>query len=1010
MKKYLIIFLFIFLSSIFADVIFVHNGLMNITNSTGGDKFNINDTINFVALSIGNTTEIIIENGTVIWFFGDDKIKYGRNVNHSYTFPFIYPVAWGGYYKNVHYPPTETYNWLIVGDVYNTYYWFIPNNSLNTWVVEYYKNYTIANTSVNNSNVVIIKYPTDLDINDLIFKGLKVGGEVGIITDVNEDNIVIEDNITFIPNINKNNIEFIMWNFDNKTSFKFKPSIIYTTPGFHFIQVLIVDKYGKVWVGYKVIYVKQHFGGYVYWVMGPSHYGGEAYTYVYNSSLNHNDNRGNEYVNPHKLTYKVGDKTKFNMKDAWGLYWKWDFGDGVETDYTYREYFTPTEHVYKFPFMWPFFWMSYGGAGSWWKSDTLNFIIVGDVGNIKYNFYPNLSNSKTYKYEYDKKHHTVNLYYYSDIISNPVYNLTIRQGFYYDIPAEVDKPEVTTNKPVKFSFSYPGKVIFVMWCFGDGDISFESSPTHSYTEEGLYYPHVLIVDENGNIGLGIPPPIGVGYYSVPQIYVNPMITSTGKPVNITIVEPKRYTNLRHYIYYGDGNSTIITPGKSPYAWQYTYYKEGVYEVYMYISYNHRRFENSKKVYVINNNPPIASLLILPNPASYKDVIEFNPKNSYDPDANRKIPVYDHNGEIIDNYTIPKTSPMAMIYGYNLLVYNSSGNLVFNYTSNSLDPVYHKFPIGNYTAILTVWDGFGDKNKTEINFSVINKKPVAYFIYYPENPDVGQRIVLDASYSFDPEGKIIKYKWDFGDGSSLETYNPIVYHIYNKPGFYRIKLTVWDELNANNSYERYITVSGILANFTYNPKYPKANENILFIDTSRSYPTNTKIVYRKWDFGDGSVEVNKKEVNHKYNKPGVYIVTLYVKNNINKYGYTSKLIIVGGNESYPPIANFNYIINGLNVTFNASPSYDPDGRIIRYIWNFGDGSSLETYNPIVYHIYNNSGVYTVVLTVIDNSNLSDNCTRYIHLYEENIFSIPVPIYIHIMILILTFYFIRRYYEK
>lgn len=53
-------------------------------------------------------------------------------------------------------------------------------------------------------------------------------------------------------------------------------------------------------------------------------------------------------------------------------------------------------------------------------------------------------------------------------------------------------------------------------------------------------------------------------------------------------------------------------------------------------------------------------------------------------------------------------------------------------------------------------------------------------------------------------------------------------------------------------------------------------------------------------------------------------------------------------------------------FDASFSTDADGRIVRYVWDFGDGSALkETTNPDVAYRYLANGVFTVRLTVQDD---------------------------------------------
>jgi hypothetical protein len=73
---------------------------------------------------------------------------------------------------------------------------------------------------------------------------------------------------------------------------------------------------------------------------------------------------------------------------------------------------------------------------------------------------------------------------------------------------------------------------------------------------------------------------------------------------------------------------------------------------------------------------------------------------------------------------------------------------------------------------------------------------------------------------------------------------------------------------------------------------------------------------------------------------------------------------------PPTASFTYSPNIPipleTITFDASTSYDPDGWIVQYSWNFGDGNVTALANPKIIHYYPMDGNYTVELTVTDNS--------------------------------------------
>ena len=71
---------------------------------------------------------------------------------------------------------------------------------------------------------------------------------------------------------------------------------------------------------------------------------------------------------------------------------------------------------------------------------------------------------------------------------------------------------------------------------------------------------------------------------------------------------------------------------------------------------------------------------------------------------------------------------------------------------------------------------------------------------------------------------------------------------------------------------------------------------------------------------------------------------------------------------PPVANFTFTNDDLSVNFDASSSYDPDGYITTWIWDFGDQTG--TSGEIVTHNYSSSGIYKVKLFVIDDDNYQD----------------------------------------
>jgi hypothetical protein len=63
--------------------------------------------------------------------------------------------------------------------------------------------------------------------------------------------------------------------------------------------------------------------------------------------------------------------------------------------------------------------------------------------------------------------------------------------------------------------------------------------------------------------------------------------------------------------------------------------------------------------------------------------------------------------------------------------------------------------------------------------------------------------------------------------------------------------------------------------------------------------------------------------------------------------------------------------GVPVAFDGSGSLDPDGTIISYIWDYGEGTTDSGVAPT--HTYAAAGTYTVTLTVLDDDGLTDTAT-------------------------------------
>jgi microbial collagenase len=125
--------------------------------------------------------------------------------------------------------------------------------------------------------------------------------------------------------------------------------------------------------------------------------------------------------------------------------------------------------------------------------------------------------------------------------------------------------------------------------------------------------------------------------------------------------------------------------------------------------------------------------------------------------------------------------------------------------------------------------------------------------------------------------------------------------------------------------------------------------------------------------------NLEQVLIKSPTPGSY--TLKVKGTNIPMGPQGYAIVVsgdlttgnGGNQS--PVAEANGPYSGkrnVPISFSSASSVDPDGSIMGYSWNSGDGS-LPSSDPNPRHTYTTTGSFTATLTVTDNSGAIDTDT-------------------------------------
>jgi len=215
--------------------------------------------------------------------------------------------------------------------------------------------------------------------------------------------------------------------------------------------------------------------------------------------------------------------------------------------------------------------------------------------------------------------------------------------------------------------------------------------------------------------------------------------------------------------------------------------------------------------------------------------------------------------------------------------------------------------------------------------------------------------LTVNFTDQSTGEIDSWSWDFGDGGTSTEQNPS--HTYTQAGIYTVKLTVTGPGGSDTETKvDYITVSSApTASFTGSPTSGNAPLTVNFTDQSTGNPTSWS-----WDFGDGGTSTEQNP-SHTYNDPGTYTVKLTVSNSCGSDTETKvDYITVSGNA---PVADFvGSPTSGtapLTVDFTDQSTGDPTS----WLWDFGDGGTSTEQNPT--HTYNDTGTYTVKLTVTND---------------------------------------------
>lgn len=232
---------------------------------------------------------------------------------------------------------------------------------------------------------------------------------------------------------------------------------------------------------------------------------------------------------------------------------------------------------------------------------------------------------------------------------------------------------------------------------------------------------------------------------------------------------------------------------------------------------------------------------------------------------------------------------------------------------------------------------------------------------------------------------IEAKISDANGNTIATINPAglaaSYSGFLSAGTYYLTIDGVGAGDLTTGYSDYASlgqysISGTLvasgsqpptASAAANPTSGTTPLNVAFSSVGSSDPDGTIVSYN-WSFGDGTANSTAPNPTHVYNSAGTFTAVLTVTDNSGLTGTSSVVITANTPANQLPVAVAGADVTSGNaplaVNFSSQGSYDPDGSISSYFWNFGDGATSGSVNPS--HTYNNAGNYTAVLTVTDNN--------------------------------------------
>lgn len=321
------------------------------------------------------------------------------------------------------------------------------------------------------------------------------------------------------------------------------------------------------------------------------------------------------------------------------------------------------------------------------------------------------------------------------------------------------------------------------------------------------------------------------------------------------------------------------------------------------------------------------------------------------------------------------------------------NQRFDSADNSVTHTYGA--AGNYLVKLGTYDEYGGVSNLRTTIYVGTAAPAGGSVpiaapkIVQTSSSAPYTVEFDANSSFDLEGPIASYEWNFGDFGSftnISTDTKVTYD-YKRPGTYfgYLKVTDAGGLSTTRYFPIYVMPIG-----TTTPEivaYPTGSPlEISFDGNQNALKSIFDNDYIVWDFGDGETERGSYPI-HTYASAGTYTVTLKIYDQLGVYKEVQKDIVVGTSMTAPTAQFHSNTVNEAVNTWiyfeTTNPTaVDPDTTVT---WDFGDGTvatGLHKDHLTFAHGYTQKGLYLVTLTATNINGISNKWQMNVAISDED----------------------------